>query len=146
MEQAELKNTGRKPAASVRKKDVDIKKLEILITVVPRAKGEYYTDFFSTHGVSLQMGVLGIGTATAQTAHLLGLEDNKKTVIFSVTDDEKLPDLLTELETALKRTRTKGAAFSVPMSSVIGATIYNFLCNNQSALLEKRNERQNKRL
>ena len=51
-----------------------IKKLKLLITVVDRAKGEFYLDVISQFNVNCQMAMPGLGTAATDLVELLGLK------------------------------------------------------------------------
>ena len=71
---------GRKPA---QKKEIAPQKLKLLITIVPRNKGEFFTDLLQSFEVNLQYSAVGGGTAGSDILHLMGLESNEKRVIFS---------------------------------------------------------------
>ena len=115
------------PAAS------GFKKLKLLITVVNRNKTEFYTDFLSAFDINFQTSVLAQGTARSETLYMLGLEDSDKSVIFSVLREDKAAEAMQALDEKFHTLKNgKGIAFTVPMSSVIGAAIYRFLSNHQS--------------
>lgn len=115
------------PAAS------GFKKLKLLITVVNRNKTEFYTDFLSAFDINFQTSVLAQGTARSETLYMLGLEDSDKSVIFSVLREDKATEAMQALDEKFHTLKNgKGIAFTVPMSSVIGAAIYRFLSNHQS--------------
>ena len=108
-----------------------IKKLKLLITVVDRPKGEFYLDVISQFDVNCQMVVGGLGTAQSDVLELLGLEPHKA-VILSVVREDNMDTVMNCLEdkfTTLKN--GKGIAFAVPLSSVIGVNLYQFLSNNR---------------
>ncbi len=110
----------------------DVKKLKLLITVVPRSKGEFYTDFLEGFDINFQTMLLGKGTAKSETLRLLGLADSDKSVILSVITQDKSEEITRALDdkfNSLKR--GKGIAFTVPISSVIGVAIYRFLSNSR---------------
>ena len=92
-------------------------KIELLITVVNRQKTEFYQDLLQSFEVNMQMSVRARGTATAQTLHLLGLEDTPKSVIFSFIREEKLQDALATLEHKFKTIKNgAGVAYTVPLN------------------------------
>ena len=67
----------------------------------------------------------------------LGLTDNEKAVIFSVIQENKVPDAAHLLEQKFNSIKDgKGIAFTVPLSSVIGTLIYGFLSNNRTVVRE----------
>ncbi len=108
-----------------------IKKLKLLVTVVDRNKGEFYLDVISQFEVNCQMAVGGLGTATSDIIDLLGLNIHKA-VLFSVIREDKTKEILNCLEEKFATIKNgKGIAFCVPMSSVIGVNMYQFLSNNR---------------
>lgn len=112
-------------------------KLKLLITVVGRSKAEYYTDLIQSFDVNMQVMALARGTADAKTLGYLGLTDTEKSVIFSVIQENKLPDAVNALDEKFKTIKDgKGIAFTVPLTSVIGALLFGFLSNNKTVVKE----------
>lgn len=110
-------------------------RLELLITVVNRSKGEYYLDLIQSFEVNMQCVLLGSGTADAKVLSRFGLTDSEKAVIFSVIQENKLPDALAALDEKFKTIKNgKGIAYTIPMTSVIGTLIFGFLSNNKMAV------------
>ena len=108
-----------------------IKKLKLIFTVVDRQKGEFYLDVISQFEVNCQMVVGGLGTASSEIIELLGL-NNHKAVILSVAREDMVPKIMNTLEEKFETVRHgKGIAFAVPLSSVIGVKLYQFLSNNR---------------
>ena len=108
-----------------------IKKLKLLFTVVDRPKGEFYLDVISQFEVNCQMAVGGLGTANSELIDLLGLNIHKA-VILSVVREDKVEEIMKALEQRFATIKNgKGIAFAVPMSSVIGVNLYQFLSNNR---------------
>ena len=106
--------------------------LELLITIVDRSKAEYYTDLIQSFDVNMQVTAFGHGTADEKMLVYLGLGDSEKAVIFSVIQQNKLSDAIATLDEKFKTIRNgKGVAFTIPLTSVIGALIYRFLSNNR---------------
>ena len=111
--------------------DSAIKKLKLLITVVDRPKGEFYLDVISQFEVNCQLALGGLGTATSDIVELLGLEPHKA-VILSVVREDLVDGILNCLDDKFATIRGgKGIAFAVPLSSVIGVNLYQFLSNNR---------------
>ena len=109
----------------------DIKKLGLLVTVVDRNKGEFYLDVLSQFEVNCQMAVGGLGTAKSELIDLLGLNIHKA-VLLSVVREDKVEEIMKALEQRFATIKNgKGIAFVVPMSSVIGVNLYQFLSNNR---------------
>ena len=108
-----------------------IKKLKVLFTIVDRNKGEFYMDVISQFDVNFQMQLQGLGTATSELVDLLGLNIHKA-VILSVVREDLVEPLMETLEDKFATIKTgKGIAFAVPMSSIIGVNLYQFMSNNR---------------
>ena len=108
-----------------------IKKLKLLVTIVDRTKGEFYLDVISQFEVNSQLLVNGKGTANSDLIELLELNINKA-IIVSVVREDMIDPIMKCLEEKFETIRQgKGIAFTVPMSSVIGVNMYQFLCNNR---------------
>ena len=108
-----------------------IKKLKLLFTVVDKSKAEFYLDVLSQFEVNFQMVTGGKGTANSDLIELLGL-NIQKAVIISVVREDLVKQICDCLEDKFETIKNgKGIAFAVPMSSVIGVNIYQFLSNNK---------------
>ncbi len=108
-----------------------IKKLKLVFTVVDRPKAEFYLDVLSQFEVNFQMVTGGKGTAHSELIELLGLNIHKA-VLVSVVREDRVPDIMKCLEEKFATIKNgKGIAFAVPMSSVIGVNMYQFLSNNK---------------
>lgn len=111
--------------------DSAIKKLKLLFTVVDRPKGEFYLDVLAQFPVNFQMQLGGLGTATSELQELLGLEPHKA-VILSVVREDLVDDVMNCLEDKFTTVRNgKGICFAVPLASVIGVNLYQFLSDNR---------------
>lgn len=111
--------------------DSAIKKLKLLFTVVDRPKAEFYLDVLSQFDVNFQMVVGGLGTANSELVELLGLEPHK-VVILSVMRENRVEEAMNCLEEKFTTIRNgRGIAFAVPLSSVIGVNLYQFLSDNR---------------
>ncbi|MDE7264122.1 MAG: hypothetical protein K2N64_05635 [Anaeroplasmataceae bacterium] len=107
------------------------KKLKILVTVVDRTKADFYLDMLEGYEVNLQTVIFGKGTAPTEILQYLGLSHLNKAVIFSVVQEEKVKEILVAYEDKYFKTKNgKGIAFTLPISSVIGVLVYQFLSNN----------------
>ncbi len=108
-----------------------IKKLKLLFTVVDRPKGEFYMDVISQFDVNCQLVMGGNGTARSDLVELLGLESHKA-VVLSVIREDLAETVMQCLEDKFATIRGgKGIAFAVPLSSVIGVNLYQFLSDNR---------------
>ena len=108
-----------------------IKKLKLLFTVVDRNKGEFYLDVISQFSVNCQLILPGMGTASSDIVELLGLNLHKA-VVLSVVREDMVDTIMTTLEDKFSTIRNgKGISFAVPLSSVIGVNMYQFLSDNR---------------
>ena len=108
-----------------------IKKLKLLFTVVDRPKGEFYLDVISQFDVNCQLILPGMGTAASELLDMLGLEPHKA-VILSVLREDMVDAAMETLEEKFRTIRGgKGISFAVPLSSVIGVNLYQFLSDNR---------------
>lgn len=108
-----------------------IKKLKLLFTVVDRPKGEFYLDVLGQFDINFQMALGGLGTANSELLELLGLEPHK-VVILSVVREDLVDEVMNCLEDKFRTVRNgKGISFAVPLASVIGVNLYQFLSDNR---------------
>lgn len=107
-------------------------KMQLLFTVVNRAKTEFFVDLLQGFEINLQMVLAASGTANDKILSLLGLTDNEKSVIISAVRRDRAKDALATLDEKFHTVKgAKGIAFTVPMSSTIGVAIYQFLANKK---------------
>ena len=108
-----------------------IKKLKLLFTVVDCPKAEFYLDVLSQFEINCQMVTSGKGTAQSELIDLLGL-NLQKAVLLSVVREDMVDPVMKCLEEKFTTIKNgKGIAFAVPLSSVIGVNMYQFLSNNR---------------
>lgn len=112
--------------------NVSTNRLMLLFTIVNRKKADYYADLIQGFSANLQLTVLGEGTADKSMLSKLGLTDSEKAVIISVIREERQDEILRTVAERFKTIRDgKGIAYTVPFSSIIGAGVFNFLCDNR---------------
>lgn len=108
-----------------------IKKLKLLFTVVDRSKAEFYLDVLSQFEVNFQIAASGKGTANSDLIDMLGLNIHKA-VLLGVVREDMVDPIMKCLEEKFRTIKKgKGIAFAVPLSSVIGVNMYQFLSNNK---------------
>lgn len=113
-------------------KNPNIKKLKVLITIVNRSKALFYTDLLEQYEINMQMTLYGNGTANSEMLGLLGLVETEKAVIMSIVREDKIKDIKMVLAEKFDKVKDgKGIAYTIPMQSIIGVSIYQFLANNQ---------------
>ena len=112
-----------------------IKKLKILITVINRSKAIYYQDLLEQFEINMQTIIYGRGTADKEIFSMLNIDENEKAIILSVVREDKLQDVLETLSEKFNKIKNgKGIAFTIPMQSIIGVSVYQFLSNNKTFL------------
>ena len=112
-------------------------RLMLLVTVVQKGKGTFFSDYLQTFDANLQICVVGTGTARDDLVEFLGLKDNLRSVIFSIVREDRLDEIFQALEERFVTVnRNTGIAFTVPLSSVIGKLSYAFLSNERRLVKE----------
>ena len=108
------------------------KKLKLLVTVVDKGKSDFYIDLLHTMEANLQLKLSAQGTAGSEMLHYLGLEENEKCVLFSIVREDRTDEIMQTLKEKFETVRGgKGIAYTIPLSSVAGVAIYQFLSNNR---------------
>ena len=124
-------NKKKKPKTSDR--TLAPKKLKLLVVVVNKNKADFYIDYLQSFDANLQVQMHAAGTAGSEMLHYLGLEESEKRVIFSIIREDLAIDAMKGLEEKFATLRGgKGIAYTVPLSSVAGVAIYQFLSNHRS--------------
>lgn len=117
-----------------------IKKLKMLITVVDRSKAIYYVDLLEQFEINMQTVIYGKGTAGTEMLSLLGLRESDKAIIISFVREDKVEEVKETLAEKFEKIKNgKGVAFVIPLKSIIGVSIYQFLSNNKTFIKEEEN-------
>ena len=126
------KRTKNKFVAPDASKQLTPPKLMLLITVVHREKADLYLALLQQFETNLQLSMAATGTATKEMRQYLGIGNPEKSVIFSVMREDAAENALKYLEEKFRTVKNgHGIAFTVPLSSVIGAAVYQFLINDR---------------
>ena len=104
--------------------------LEMVVTIVSKGKGNHFLKLYDSIGCSMQTSLFGQGTADSLMLDLFGLADIEKDVIISLLKKSNKDKVFSILDNELEM-RGKGIAFSVPLSGVVGKTLYLFLINQR---------------
>lgn len=108
------------------------KRLKLLVTVVDRSKAELYMDLLQAYEINMQITASASGTATSDILHLMGIEESEKRVIFSLVREDRAAAALAMLDEKFRTIKKgKGIAMTVPLTGVIGVSIYRFLSNSR---------------
>ena len=110
-----------------------VKKLKLLVTVVNRSKALFYQDLLEDFDVTMQLVIYGKGTANTEMLHFLGLAEPEKAIILSCVREDRVKDIMETLNEKFEKVKNgKGIAYTIPMKSIIGVSIYQFLSNNKT--------------
>lgn len=116
-----------------------IKKLKLLITVINRSKALYYTDLLEQFEINMQTVIYGRGTADKELFNILNVDENEKAILLSVVREDQVQDVLEILKEKFQKIKNgKGIAFTIPMKSIIGVSVYQFLSNNKTFIKEEK--------
>ena len=108
-------------------------KCKLLVTVVDHRKEDFFIDYIQAHGANLQMTMRGEGTAKTEMLRMLGLTDSEKSVLFSVIREDQIRVLCDGLAEKFKTVKNgQGIAFTISLSSVVGASVYRFLSDQKT--------------
>ncbi len=129
---------GKQPGRGAPSQVSAVKKLKLLVTIVNKNKAEFYVDYLQSFGANLQLLMRAQGTAGSEMLYYMGLEESEKTVLFSIVREDHAARALAGLEEKFKTIRGgKGIAYTVPLTGVIGAAIYQFLSNQNGTEKEE---------
>ena len=107
----------------------DIPKLKLLFIIVDRSKGELFASFLSDYEINAEVYLSGRGTVNPQSLRLTD-SGTPKAVVTAVVREDRIESVLNYIESKFKSIRKgKGIAFTVPLSSVMGVSLYQFLSN-----------------
>lgn len=103
---------------------LEFKKIKLLITIVDRGQAIKILNENKKHDVTVQTVLLGYGTASIVLDYL-GLGDIKKDVVLSLIKEEKKEEILEGIRKKFEH--LQGIAFTIPISSMIGLSLYKFI-------------------
>lgn len=106
--------------------------LDLMITVINRARLPELIKLSQANDVSVQFVALGRGTATGEVLGYFGLEQSEKAVCLAVVTPHQWKTVKHDLEQQMQiDIPGTGVAFTVPMSSIGGPRELAFLTNEQ---------------
>ncbi len=136
MAKKEITKTTKQPKKNV---NSSIKKLKMLITVVNRSKALYYSDLLEQFEINMQTVIYGRGTADKELFNLLNVDENEKAILLSIVREDHVQEVLETLKEKFQKIKNgKGIAFTIPMKSIIGVSVYQFLSNNTTFIKEEK--------
>lgn len=115
------------------KKQVKGETLKMVCLIVNRDHTNYYTDKFIDLGISEVYNVFSSGTVSQKMRMLLGLSDDRsKSLIIAFVKQslyDKVIDIIKNIFSLSKA--AKGVAFTIPIKSMVGVTMYHYLINKR---------------
>lgn len=107
-------------------------KLKLLITIVKSGKGNFYYDQIEDFGVNMQLILNGKGSAPEHLSNLWSNINKDRDVILSFVPEDNVKKIIKTLENKFETVRNgEGVAFSLPIKSIIGVAVYQFLADNR---------------
>ena len=102
------------------------KKLKILVSIIDRKKVDFYVSNLEGFGANVQEIIYASGTTPRKD--IFGIKVSEKAVLLSIVREDKVKEILATFEDKYFQTKNgKGIAFTLPIKSMIGVTLYQFL-------------------
>lgn len=103
--------------------------LLLLVTIISRNQGAYFTDTFSKHGASLSISMFAHSMPPADIISFLGNESTtKKDLVLTIVRKDEVKEYLDIIKKRFSISKaSKGIAFTLPVSSVSGIVVYKYL-------------------
>ena len=102
------------------------KKLKILVSIIDRKKIDFYVSNLEGFGANVQEIIYASGTTPRKD--ILGIKVSEKAVLLSIVREDKVKEILATYEDKYFQTKNgKGIAFTLPIKSMIGVALYQFL-------------------
>jgi len=107
-----------------------VSRLKFFVTIVDHNHHKEVLKILRTHESGLGFITHGRGTGTKEIYDLLGLSDVRKDIIFAVIRSNQVDNVKKEVASYFKK-ESRGIAFAIDISSVIGTSIYKYLSNTR---------------
>ena len=112
--------------------DANATRIKLIVAITRRGYGNKVVDFCKQNQLHYDFICLGSGTATSEMLDYLGLEDNKKDVVISMSPAIKVPGVLKGITDKLRLNKAgNGIVFTIPLSSV-SARVPQILCKAEN--------------
>ncbi len=118
--------------------------LYLMTTIVDRKIANKYIELYQENDLHVMFLTLGYGTAANEILDYLGLDSTEKAVAFSVLEEDSWLTIKKQLEKKLKIDAPGGGiAFTVPLSSIGGRKVLNFLLEREDYQKEEESTLKN---
>lgn len=112
----------------------------LFFTIVNRNQSAFYTKAFSDAGASMSIVFYSHSQPPEEIANVLGPDNLKKEIIITITRGEYVEKLKKICEDRFAISRAaKGIAFTCPVDSVSGISVYKFLIDQNKEIRESEN-------
>ena len=106
--------------------------LYLMTTIVDRKIANKYVDLYQENDLNVMLLTLGLGTASNDILDYLGLDNPEKAVAFSVLQEDSWIEIKKQLQKKLQIDAPGGGiAFIIPLSSIGGKKVLQFLLENE---------------
>lgn len=108
----------------------NLKKLSLYISIVNKGNSQAIVNLFKNMGSSAQFVQLGEGTAIKEIRDIFGIDDTGKEIILSFIKKDDVEIATKELDAFFLASKSnQGIGFAIPLTSIVGVKIYQFLTN-----------------
>ncbi len=109
----------------------------LVITIVNRNQSSFYTKAYQDCGASMSMIFYSHSQPPVEIASVLGADNLKKEIIMTITRSEYVEPILNIAKERFAISKAaKGIAFTCPIDSVGGISVYRFLADQNKEIRE----------
>ena len=106
--------------------------LSLMVTITSRKLTRKFIGFYEEMNLPVSFNTLGTGTASSEILDYFGLDGSEKSVLFHVITDSKWKEIKRQLRMKMNIDIPGiGIAFLVPLSSIGGIKVLNYLTAGQ---------------
>lgn len=110
----------------------------MMTIVTNRGMREKFISFFTTHDINITISTLGVGTANGSILDYFGIEATEKAIYFAFVTWDTWKKFRKELYHKMNiDIPGRGIAFLVPLSSIGGKKVLNYLTVGQDVVIEE---------
>jgi len=116
----------------------------LMTTIVDRKIVNKYVDLYRENNLHVMFVTLGYGTAANEILDYLGMDSKEKAVAFSVVEEHSWLNIKKQLQKKLQIDAPGGGiAFTIPLSSIGGRKVLNFLLEHEDYQKEEESTLKN---
>lgn len=119
----------------------------MFITIINKADGKEFLDFFLGHSVAPIYSTIGRGAASSETLSLLGLEQHEKVLMQSIVTRDKMYELKEALSKEMSLDLpNRGIALAVPLTSIASKRVLDHILTEQGTQEKETHEIHERKL